>query len=290
MELGLAERAPGQPSTGRSFFPARSKPRISGRPRVALAPRVEDAPRARRDARRLLRDYHERGDRGAREEIIQQYLPLVRARARRFAASGEPLEDLIQVGSIGLINAIDRYRLDRGVDLGCFAIPTIDGEIKRYLRDRSWPVRIPRRLQELRRSVAASAARHGGQLDRPGALAAVAREVGAPHEDVIEALATERSQTPLPLWGAGPADDDAVDAVVEPTGRLETGYERGETRALLKHGFRVLDARERRLLHLAFFGGLSQMEIARQVGISQIHVSRLTRRALEKLRSEIEAD
>ena len=286
-ELGFAQRAPGLPSAGRSYFSRRQPGTPTARPRVAL---VEDAPRARRDARRLLRDYHERGDRGAREEIIQQYLPLVRARARRFASSGEPLEDLIQVGCIGLINAIDRYRLDRGVDLGCFAIPTIDGEIKRYLRDRSWPVRIPRRLQELRRSVAASAAQHGGHLDRPGALAEVAREVGARREDVVEALAAERSHTPLPLWGAGPAGNDDLDALVEPTGRLETGYERGEAMALLASGFRVLDARERRLLHLAFFGGLSQMEIAKEVGISQIHVSRLTRRALEKLRSEIKED
>jgi RNA polymerase sigma-B factor len=267
--LGLAKRAPGQPSAGRSDF---SQP---GR-------------RSRTEARRLLRAYHERGDLAARDRLIKQYLPLVQSRARRFAGCPEPFEDLVQVGAIGLINSVDRYRLDRGVDLGGFAIPTIDGEIKRYLRDRPWPVRIPRRLQELRRSVVASSAGVRGELDRPGALAEVARELGAPCEEVVEAVLTERSETPLPLEVA-PLDDGPAGRH-QPSGELERGYELGEDRALLADGFRVLDARERRLLHLAYFRGLSQLQIAKEVGISQIHVSRLTRRALEKLRAEIERD
>ncbi len=219
--------------------------------------------------------------------MIKQYLPLVRSRAARFAGSHEPLEDLVQIGAIGLINSIDRYRLDRGVDLGALAIPTIDGEIKRYLRDRPWPVRIPRRLQELRRSVAASDAGVRGELDRPGALAKVAKELGAPREEVVEAVLTERSEAPLPLE-PGVFDDDARGR--QSSGELERGYELGEDRVLLARGFRVLDSRERRLLHLAYFRGLSQQQIAREVGISQIHVSRLTRRALEKVRAEIERD
>jgi RNA polymerase sigma-B factor len=267
--VGLTKRAPGQPSAGRSnFSPA--------------------ARRSRTEARRLLRAYHERGDLAARDLLIKQYLPLVRSRARRFAGCHEPFEDLVQVGTIGLINSIDRYRLDRGVDLGALAIPTIDGEIKRYLRDRPWPVRIPRRLQELRRSVAASSAGRRGELDRPGALAEVARELGAPCEDVVEAVLTERSELPVPLEAA-PLDDD-LPGRHGLSGELERGYELGEDRVLLAGGFRVLDARERRLLHLAYFRGLSQLQIAKEVGISQIHVSRLTRRALEKLRAEIERD
>jgi RNA polymerase sigma-B factor len=265
----LAKRAPGQPSAGRSDFSPLAR-------------------RSRIEARRLLRAYHEQGDLGARDRLIKQYLPLVRSRARRFAGSHEPYEDLVQIGAIGLINAIDRYRLDRGVDLGGFAIPTIDGEIKRYLRDRPWPVRIPRRLQDLRRSVAASSAGVRGELDQPGALAEVARELGTPREEVVEAVLAERSETPLPLEVA-PADEDLAGCRL-PSGELERGYEVGEDRALLADGFRVLDARERRLLHLAYFRGLSQVQIAREVGISQIHVSRLTRRALEKLRAEIARD
>jgi RNA polymerase sigma-B factor len=213
--------------------------------RQAAARRRRGAARAaaaRRDAaRRLLRAYHERGDTAARDRLIRQYLPLVRKLARRHVGRGEQLEDLVQVGSIGLINAIDRFELDRGVDLATFAIPTIDGEIKRHLRDRAWPVRIPRRIQEL--------------------------------DPSFRAHATELIED----FENGPGQD----------GVLEKGYELGEDRAALAQSFRVLDERERQLLHLGFFKGWSQSRIAREVGISQIHVSRLTRRALTKLRVEL---
>ena len=192
-------------------------------------------------ARRLLRDYHRHGDMTARDRLIQQYLPLVRRLARRHAGRGEQFEDLVQVGSIGLIKAIDRFQLERGVDLATFAIPTIDGEIKRHLRDRAWPVRIPRRLQEL--------------------------------DPSLRTHATELV--------------DGQNGEFEQGSELEPGYELGEDRVALRRGFRVLDDRERRLLRLAFFEGMSQVQIAREVGISQIHVSRLTRRALAKLRAEI---
>ncbi len=215
---------------------------------LGLVTRRRQAPRtptARRAAvRRLLGDYHRRGDLGARERLIGQYMPLVRRLARRHVGRGEPFEDLVQVGTIGLINAIDRFKLERGVDLATFAIPTIDGEIKRHLRDRAWPIRIPRRLQELDPTLRARVAElvdgQNGEFDRESAL--------------------------------------------------ERGYELGEDRIALAGGFRVLDDRERLLLRLAYFEGLSQVQIARRVGISQIHVSRLTRRALEKLRAEIGQD
>jgi RNA polymerase sigma-B factor len=191
--------------------------------------------------RSLLRAYHRHGDVRAREALIRQYLPLVRRLARRHVGRGEQFEDLVQVGSIGLINAIDRFQLERGVDLASFAIPTIDGEIKRHLRDRAWPIRIPRRLQ-----------------DRDPTLKVRVAELV-----------------------------DGQNGEFEQASALEPGYALGEDRAMLAEGFRVLDRRERLLLRLAFFDGLSQAAIARQVGISQIHVSRLTRRALSKLRDEI---
>jgi RNA polymerase sigma-B factor len=193
------------------------------------------------DVRRLLRDYHRHGDLAARQRLIQQYLPLVRRLARRYVGHGEQLEDLVQVGAIGLIKAIDRFQLERDVDLASYAIPTIDGEIKRHLRDRAWPVRIPRRLHELDPTLRARVAElvdgQNGEFDRDG--------------------------------------------------EVERGYELGEDRIALAGGFHVLDARERLLLRLAYFEGLSQAQIARRVGISQIHVSRLTRRALAKLRGAI---
>jgi RNA polymerase sigma-B factor len=147
----------------------------------------------------------------------------------------------VQIGSIGLIHAIDRFQLDRGVDLAAFAIPTIDGEIKRHLRDRAWPIRIPRRLQQL--------------------------------DPTLRARVTELVE----------GDSDELDR----DSALDRGYELGEDRIALARGFRVLDPRERLLLKLAYFEGMSQARIADRVGLSQIHVSRLTRRALGKLRAEI---
>jgi RNA polymerase sigma-B factor len=178
------------------------------------------------------------------------------------------------VGSIGLIKAIDRFESDRGTELGSFAIPTIAGEIRRHLRDRVWPVRVPRRLQELGLSLA----------NGPHAAA----EIGIERDEALEALAAVQSLSTRSLSapsrdeqeGTGPSDVEAI----------EGGYELGEDRVLLERAFRVLDKRERRVLHLRFFEGLSQSQIARQVGISQVHVSRLTRRALEKLRAEIGSD
>jgi RNA polymerase sigma-B factor len=189
-----------------------------------------------------VRAYPRAGDPAARRRLIEQYLPLVVALARRYRGRGEQLEDLIQVGSIGLIKAVDRFQPERGVELGAFAIPTIVGEIKRHLRDRVWPVSVPREIRESRR--------------------------------VSEFMAE------------GPSLGDPK----EPAGALsesERAHELCEDRALLAPGFRVLDERERRVLHLRFFEGLTQSEIGRAVGMSQIQVSRLLRRALEKMRGEL---
>jgi len=237
-------------------------------------------------ARALLHEYHQHADLRAREQLIQQYLPLVRALARRFSGRGEHLDDLVQVGSIGLIKAIDRFDPERGVDLTAFAIPTVVGEIKRHFRDQGWPVRIPRRLQELNVSLQANAAELASELERTATVAEIAHEAGLRPDEVEEALAVARSHQPLSLSISGESEDGSA-GPLDRDGRVDGGYEVGEDRALLARGFRVLDERERRLLHLAFFAGLSQARIAREVGLSQIHVSRLTRRALEKLRAEI---
>ena len=151
------------------------------------------------DSRDLLYEYHQHGDLDAREQLIQQYLPLVRRLARQHAGRGEHLEDLVQVGSIGLINAIDRFELDRGVDLSAYAIPSIVGEIKRHLRDRVWPIRIPRRLQEVNASLRASAAGLSATLERPATVAEMAREAGVERDEALEALAAVRSHEPVSL-------------------------------------------------------------------------------------------
>jgi RNA polymerase sigma-B factor len=237
-------------------------------------------------SRELLREYHLRGNQSARERLIDQYMPLVLRVARRFAGRGEQFEDLVQVGSIGLIHAIDRFEPDRGVDLPAFAIPTIAGEIQRHLRDRVWPIKVPRRLRELGLSLEAGAGELAGRLERPATTADLAQEAGLPREEVADALAAVRSCAPRSLSAlAGPGEELSGSSAV-PAAR-DDGFELGEDRAVLGRAFRVLDERERRVLHLAYFQGLPQSQIGREVGISQIHVSRLTRRALEKLRAEI---
>ena len=189
----------------------------------------------------LVRAYHESGDLAARRRVIEQYMPLVVKLARGYSGRGEPLEDLIQVGSEGLIKAVDRFEPEKGVQLGAFAIPTIVGEIKRHLRDRTWPVNVPRRIRE----------------SRPIS------------EFVVEAPGSREATPP------------------ERPGEPDPTPELSEDRALLAHAYRTLDDRERRILHLRFFAELSQAEIARALGMSQVQVSRLVTRSLEKMRSGI---
>ncbi len=240
----------------------------------------------RETTRTLLREYHEKGDRRARERLIQQYLPLVKSLARRYSKRGEQYEDLVQVGCIGLIKAVDRFDLDRGVELGAFAIPNIAGEILRHLRDRGWPIKVPRRIQELRGGLCACSAELAAQLERPPTIAEIAQRSGVEEPEAAAALSTERLHSPVSLSGSS-SSEERDSGYHELDGVLEGGYELGEQRAVLAAGFQILDARERLLLHLRFFEGLSQPQIAREVGISQIHLSRLTRRALEKMRAHL---
>jgi RNA polymerase sigma-B factor len=236
----------------------------------------------------LLRRYHEEGDLAAREQLIEQYLSLVRSLARRYSYRGEQLEDLVQIGCIGLIKAIDRFDLDRGVELTTYATPNIIGEIKRHFRDKGWAVRVPRGLQELNVQLSRLVEELTVQLGRSPTVGELAKAAGVTEEEVLEALESGRAYSSLSL-SAGGGDDDELDPL-ESLGTEEHQYEVSEDRAVLAPGFRVLDDRERRILHLRFFDGLTQSQIAQQVGISQMHVSRLIRRALEKIRQEIAVD
>ena len=246
--------------------------------------RRRSASASRETVHTLLREYREQGDLRARERLIQQYMPLVKSLARRHSMRGELYEDLVQVGCIGLIKAVDRFDPQRRVEFGAFAIPNVAGEIKRYLRDRGWPIRIPRRLQELRPGLCACSAELSARLERPATIHEIAESTGVAVREVEAALDTERIQSPISLSPPGTDEDDDLYTDLEVQ---DGGYELGESRALLAAGFRSLSERERRLLALQFFAGLSQPQVAREVGISQIHVSRLTRRALAKLRAEI---
>jgi RNA polymerase sigma-B factor len=245
----------------------------------------------RLDDKILLRKYHEEGDLQAREKLIEQYMSLVRSLARRYAYRGEQLDDLVQIGAIGLIKAIDRFDLDRGVELTTYATPNIIGEIKRHFRDKGWSVRVPRGLQELNVQLSRLVESLTVELGRSPTIPELAKSAGVEEEAVLEALESGRAYSSLSLstGGGGGDGDDDLDPM-ESIGTEEHEFEVSEDRAVLAPGFRVLDERERKILQLRFFDGLTQSQIAQQVGISQMHVSRLIRRSLEKIRSEIAAD
>jgi RNA polymerase sigma-B factor len=237
--------------------------------------------------RALLRAYRERGDDEARRELIEQHMPLVRALARRYAGRGEPLEDLVQVGSIGLIKAIDRFDVNRGVELTTYAIPTIVGELRRHFRDKSWALHVPRRLKELNLKLSRLMEDLTAQLGRSPTVAELAEAAGVEEEEVIDALESSHAYTSRSLSAL--SDEESDLDPLQWLGAEEPAYDTAEDRHLLATGLAALDDRERRIVHLRFYEGLTQSQIAREVGISQMHVSRLLRRALEKMREELEA-
>jgi RNA polymerase sigma-B factor len=217
-------------------------------------------------------------------------MSLVRSLARRYSYRGEQLEDLVQIGAIGLIKAIDRFDLDRGVELTTYATPNIIGEIKRHFRDKGWSVRVPRGLQELNVQLSRLVEQLTVQYSRSPTIPELAKAAGVEEELVLEALESGRAYTSLSLSvGGGGGDDDDLDPL-ESLGTEEHQYEVSEDRAVLAPGFKALDERERKILQLRFFEGLTQSQIAQQVGISQMHVSRLIRRSLEKIRETIAED
>jgi RNA polymerase sigma-B factor len=240
------------------------------------------------DDRILLRRYREDGDVRAREELIERYMALVRVLARRYAYRGEQLEDLVQIGAVGLIKAIDRFDLDREVELTTYATPNIIGEIKRHFRDRVWAVRVPRGLQELNVRLTKVMEELTTQLGRSPTIGELAQASGASEEDVVEALESGRAYSFVPLTLVDGDGEDAVD-LLETIGADEPRYEATENRVVLAPGFRVLGDRERTILRMRFFDGLTQSQIAQRIGISQMHVSRLIRRSLDRIRAEIDA-
>jgi RNA polymerase sigma-B factor len=243
----------------------------------------------RLDDKILLRKYHDEGDLKAREQLIEQYMSLVRSLARRYSYRGEQLEDLVQIGAIGLIKAIDRFDVDRGFELTTYATPNIIGEIKRHFRDKGWAVRVPRGLQELNVQLSRLMEQLTVQLGRSPTIPELAKASGSTEEEVLEALESGRAYSSLSLSTGGGEGEDDLDPL-ESIGSEELQYEVSENRAVLAPGFKALDERERMILQLRFFDGLTQSQIAQQVGISQMHVSRLIRRALEKIREEIASD
>jgi RNA polymerase sigma-B factor len=227
----------------------------------------------------LLRRYHLEGDLEARRLLIERMLPLVRTLARRYANRGESLEDLEQVGCVGLIKAVDRFDLSRELRFSTFAVPTILGEIKRHFRDRTWSVRVSRGIQELNARVTREADRLAVRLGRSPTIAELAQATGSTEEAVLEAMQGAQAYSTVPLEEPIGEDGEPVSKL----GATDENFERADERIELSRGLEALAPRERAIVALRFFAGLTQREIATRVGISQMHVSRLLRRSLEEM-------
>lgn len=238
------------------------------------------------DQKRLLEAYKRDGDAGARDRLIEDMIPLVRALATRYAGRGEAVEDLVQVGAIGLIKAIDRFDFDRGVELSTYAVPTIVGEIRRHFRDKAWALHVPRRLKELNQRLISLLDDLTSQLGRSPTIAELAQAAGAEEEEVLEALESSNAYTARSL--SAPLDDEGGSSLVDTLAQEESGYNLVEEGAFVNVGLDALEMRERRIVELRFFGGLTQSQIAAEMGISQMHVSRLLRQALQTMRGRLE--
>ncbi|MHB0978514.1 MAG: SigB/SigF/SigG family RNA polymerase sigma factor [Thermoleophilia bacterium] len=254
---------------------------------VPLSTHSKTNPFAGTSEKELLRRVHRESDRAAREELITRYLPLVRSLARRFSSRGQPVEDLIQVGSIGLIKAIDRFDIERGVELSTYATPTILGEIKRYFRDKGWAVKVPRALQDLNIRLNKVIEQLTVELNRSPTISELAEACAVTEEEVLEALESGRAYNSLSLFSSGSSDEEDSLELLDYLGKDEPEYELVEQRRYLAPAMNKLDERERLILHLRFFEGMTQTQIATRVGISQMHVSRLIRKSIDVLRQHM---
>ncbi|MFE7777790.1 RNA polymerase sigma factor SigF [Streptomyces sp. NPDC057445] len=220
-----------------------------------------------------------------RNKLVRMHLPLVEHLARRFRNRGEPLDDLTQVATIGLIKSVDRFDPERGVEFSTYATPTVVGEIKRHFRDKGWAVRVPRRLQELRLALTTATAELSQQHGRSPTVHELAERLGISEEEVLEGLESANAYSTLSL--DVPDTDDESPAVADTLGAEDEALEGVEYRESLKPLLEDLPPREKRILLLRFFGNMTQSQIAQEVGISQMHVSRLLARTLAQLREKL---
>ena len=223
-----------------------------------------------------------------RDRAIRAWLPLAQHLARRYGYRGEMADDLYQVAVVGLIKAVDRYEADRGVEFAGFAVPTVVGELKRHFRDRTWSVRVPRRLQELRLAITAANSELTHLLGRSPTVADVAAHLGVTEEEVLEGLEGAYAYNATSL--STPVGPEGEQSLGDTLGAVDYGFELTELRMALGPALALLDERDRTILSMRFYGEKSQAEIGEQLGISQMHVSRLLARALAVLRREILGD
>lgn len=240
--------------------------------------------RARED-RELFVRYLRGGEADARDRLVERFLPLARQLARRYQRAEEPLDDLVQVASIGLIKAIDRFDPDREVAFSSYAVPTILGELKRHFRDKTWSVRVPRDLQELALKVDRAVSALARELHRSPSVAEIAEKVEATEEQVLEALEAGAAYRATSFDAPRGSEDDAGDTLGDQMGSQERGFGLAEDRATLDRLLVTVTAREREVLRLRFEEDLTQAEIGERIGVSQMQVSRIIRQSLTRLRA-----
>jgi RNA polymerase sigma-B factor len=238
---------------------------------------------AQETERQLLIRYHREGDLAAREELAERFLPLARDLALRYTYTDEPYDDLLQVASLGLIKAIDRFDPERGTKFTSYAAPTILGELKRHFRDKGWALHVPRDLQERTLAVSRATEDLSKRLGRSPNVREVAAEIGCSVEDVLEAQEASASYEAASLDAPTARDDDEAAALVDLMGDVDTSYELVESRNAIASTWKALPDVERQVLELRFMHDLTQREIGERIGYSQMHVSRLLRRALDRL-------
>ncbi|MQW75546.1 SigB/SigF/SigG family RNA polymerase sigma factor [Nocardioides sp. dk4132] len=262
-----------------------------GTPDTPLPPTAAEVTR-RRSAElfAILRD--ESSSESSREEarnaLVHLHLPLVDHCARRFRNRGEPFEDLVQVGTIGLIKSVDRFDLDRGVEFSTYATPTIIGEIKRYFRDKGWAIRVPRRLQELRMQIGTATAELTQTLGRSPTARELAEAIGCTVEEIVEGIDSSNAYSTLSLDAAADDSENGAASMLDAIGIEDAGLAHVEVRESIKPLLDRLDPREKKILLLRFFKNMTQSQIAAEIGVSQMHVSRLLTRTLVQLRSSLE--
>lgn len=240
--------------------------------------------------RELFRRYKEDGDMEAREQLVMSHLNLVRFLANKFKNRGEPLDDLVQVGYLGLLKAIDRFDPDRGLEFTTYATPTILGEIKRHFRDKGWSVRVPRRLQELSAKVNQATDTLTTQFQRSPTIQEIADYLDASVDEVLEAMESSSAYSSVPLEGTGSSENDDAPSVIDRYGSEDNELAFTDDRLVIEEALKGFSPREREVIELRFLKGMTQIEIAEQLGISQVQVSRLLRRTLKKIQDKIDPD
>ena len=268
---------------------ASSDPEERRRQRAKRPPREGKAAWDKERTRELFRLYKEDGDEEARDQLIVSHLNLVRFLASKFKNRGEPLDDLVQVGTIGLIKAIDRFDPARGLEFTTFATPTIMGEIKRHFRDKGWSVRVPRRLQELSAKVGQATDELTSELNRTPTVAEIAERLGTTVDEVLEAMESSSAYSSVPLEGGGANDDDDAPSVLDRFATEDEDLTSLDDRMVISETIADFSPREQEVIRMRFDDGLTQVEIAERLGISQVQVSRLLHRVLERVQERLEA-